>query len=80
MSLFKNLPEIKYEAKITQSLHSYYDAERVIYGKKMKDHLVRHGLVAQPVRHGPDMFGPGTAGKSFGESGTSPCEGQGGCL
>ncbi|MDR1569088.1 MAG: xylose isomerase, partial [Oscillospiraceae bacterium] len=45
----------------------YYDADKVVYGKKMKDHLPFalawwHALSAT----GQDMFGPGTADKSFG--------------
>ena len=70
MSLFKNLPEIKYEGPKSRNplAFKYYDAERVIYGKKMKDHLKFamawwHNLSAT----GQDMFGPGTADKSFGE-------------
>ena len=70
MSLFKNLPQIKYEGPKSRNplAFKYYDAERVIYGKKMKDHLKFamawwHNLSAT----GQDMFGPGTADKSFGE-------------
>lgn len=70
MSLFKNLPQIKYEGPKSRNplAFKYYDAECVIYGKKMKDHLKFamawwHNLSAT----GQDMFGPGTADKSFGE-------------
>ncbi|MGI6726715.1 MAG: xylose isomerase [Christensenellales bacterium] len=70
MSLFKNLPQIKYEGPKSRNplAFKHYDAERVIYGKKMKDHLKFamawwHNLSAT----GQDMFGPGTADKSFGE-------------
>lgn len=69
MSLFKNLPHIKYEGPKSRNplAFKYYDAERVVYGKKMKDHLKFamawwHNLSAT----GADMFGPGTADKSFG--------------
>jgi len=69
MSLFKHLPQIKYEGPKSKNplAFKYYDAERVIHGKKMKDHLKFamawwHNLSAT----GQDMFGPGTADKSFG--------------
>jgi xylose isomerase len=74
MSLFENLPHIKYEGPKSKNPMSfkYYDADRVINGKKMKDHLKFamawwHNLSAT----GMDMFGSGTADKSFGaQSGT----------
>ena len=74
MSLFEKLPQIKYEGPKSKNplAFKYYDAERVIHGKKMKDHLKFamawwHNLSAT----GADMFGPGTADKSFGaEPGT----------
>ncbi len=66
---FKNIPEIKYGGKGTKEPLSfrYYDPERVIMGKKMKEHLPFamawwHNLGA----NGADMFGVGTADKSFG--------------
>lgn len=69
MSVFENLPQIRYEGPRSKNPLSfkYYDAERVILGKKMKDHLKFamawwHNLSAT----GQDMFGPGTADKSFG--------------
>ncbi len=69
MSLFNNLPQIKYEGPKSKNplAFKYYDAERVIAGKKMKDHLKFamawwHNLSAS----GSDMFGPGTADKTFG--------------
>ncbi len=74
MSLFSNVPQIRYEGPKSKNplAFKYYDAERVIAGKKMKDHLKFamawwHNLSAA----GADMFGPGTADKSFGvKSGT----------
>ena len=74
MSLFNNLPQVKYEGPKSENplAFKYYDAERVIAGKKMKDHLKFamawwHNLCAS----GTDMFGSGTADKTFGaEPGT----------
>ena len=69
MSLFENLPVIAYEGPKSRNplAFKYYDANRVILGKPMKDHLKFamawwHNLSAT----GQDMFGPGTADKSFG--------------
>ncbi len=66
---FKNIPEIKYEGKNTENplAFRYYDPEKVVAGKKMKEHLPFamawwHNLGA----NGVDMFGVGTADKSFG--------------
>ena len=66
---FKNIPEIKYEGKDSKNAFAfkYYDPERVIMGKKMKEHLPFamawwHNLCATGV----DMFGSGSADKSFG--------------
>ena len=66
---FKNIPEIKYEGKNTKNplAFRYYDPEKVVAGKKMKEHLPFamawwHNLGA----NGVDMFGVGTADKSFG--------------
>ena len=38
---FKNIPEIKYEGKNTKNplAFRYYDADRVIMGKTMREHL-----------------------------------------
>lgn len=74
MSLFENLPTITYEGPKSRNplAFKYYDAQRVILGKPMKDHLKFamawwHNLSAT----GQDMFGPGTADKTFGtEAGT----------
>ena len=65
---FKNIPEIKYEGRNTKNplAFRYYDADRVIMGKKMSEHLPFamawwHNLCAA----GTDMFGRDTADKSF---------------
>lgn len=67
--IFRNIPEIKYEgAKSKNELaFKYYDADRVVLSKKMSEHLPFamawwHNLCA----NGVDMFGRGTADKSFG--------------
>lgn len=68
--IFKGIPKIKYEGKESKNPLSfkYYDPERVILGKTMKEHLPFamawwHNLCAA----GTDMFGRDTADKSFGE-------------
>ena len=68
MAIFENISKIKYEGVGSKNPLSfkYYDAERVILGKKMKEHLPFamawwHNLCAV----GADMFGRGTAKKSF---------------
>ena len=72
--LFQNIPKITYEgtnSKNPLAFH-YYDADKIILGKPMKEHLPFamawwHNLCAA----GADMFGRGTADKSFGsENGT----------
>ena len=67
--IFSNIPKIKYEGKDSKNplAFKYYDAERVVFGKKMREHLPFamawwHTLCAQ----GTDMFGQDTADKSFG--------------
>ena len=67
--MFPNLPKVAYEGpKSTNPLaFKYYDADRVILGKPMREHLPFamawwHNLCAT----GTDMFGTGTADKSFG--------------
>ena len=67
--IFTNVPVIKYEGPNSTNPFSfkYYDPERVVLGKKMKDQLPFamawwHNLGA----NGVDMFGRGTADKSFG--------------
>ena len=72
--LFKNIPKIAYEGPKSKNPLSfrYYDADRIILGKPMKEHLPFamawwHNLCAI----GADMFGRGTADKDFGtENGT----------
>jgi len=73
--IFKGIPEIRFEGKDSTNplAFKYYDADRVIMGKKMSEHLPFamawwHNLCAA----GTDMFGRDTADKSFGaaEKGT----------
>lgn len=68
--IFKNIDTIKYEgaSSVNPLAFKFYDAQKVILGKKMKDHLPFamawwHNLGAA----GTDMFGRDTADKSFGE-------------
>ncbi len=71
---FKNITTIKYEGSNSKNpfAFKYYDAEKVIMGKTMKEHLPFamawwHNL----CNAGTDMFGRDTADKSFGaEKGT----------
>ncbi len=67
---FENIPQIQYEGKGSQNplAFKFYDAERIVLGKPMKEHLPFamawwHNLCAA----GTDMFGRDTADKSFGE-------------
>jgi len=69
MRYFENIPQVTYEGPTSRSpfAFKYYDAEKVVMGKKMKDHLPFamawwHNLCA----NGKDMFGEGTADKTFG--------------
>ena len=64
-----NVPKIVYEGPESKNpfAFKYYDAEKVVFGKKMKEHLPFamawwHTLCAA----GTDMFGRDTADKSFG--------------
>ena len=74
MEIFRNIPQIKYEGAESKNplAFKFYDAEKEILGKKMKDYLPFamawwHNLGAA----GTDMFGRDTADKSFGaEKGT----------
>ncbi len=74
MSFFSAVERIAYEGPKSQNplAFKYYDADRVIMGKTMKEHLPFamawwHNLCGE----GSDMFGVGTADKSFGaEKGT----------
>ncbi|HPR78742.1 MAG TPA: xylose isomerase, partial [Candidatus Limiplasma sp.] len=67
--IFQNLPEVHFEGPQSKNplAFKYYDPNRVIMGKKMSEHLPFamawwHNLCAT----GTDMFGAGTADKSFG--------------
>ncbi len=69
MSTFDFIEKVPYEGPQSRNRLSfkYYNAEEEIQGKPMKDHLKFamawwHNLVAE----GKDMFGTGTADKSFG--------------
>jgi len=69
--IFKDIPKISYEGKDSKNpfAFKYYDKDRVIMGKTMEEHLPFamawwHNLCAT----GTDMFGRGTADKSFGAS------------
>ena len=67
---FPEISKIKYEGKGSKNMlaFKYYDPDRVILGKTMREHLPFamawwHNLCAA----GTDMFGRDTADKSFGE-------------
>jgi len=67
--IFSGVPKIVYEGSKSKNelAFKYYDPERVILGKTMREHLPFamawwHNLSAT----GADMFGTGTADKSFG--------------
>jgi xylose isomerase len=69
MSYFDSIPKIKYEGPDSKNplAFKYYDPDRVIMGKPMREHLPFamawwHNLGAA----GTDMFGRDTADKSFG--------------
>ena len=74
MEIFSNFGKIPFEGSKSKNpfAFKYYDADRVVLGKPMKEHLPFamawwHNLCATGV----DMFGTGTADKSFGaEPGT----------
>lgn len=66
---FNNIKQVKYEGPDSKNplAFKYYDADRIIMGKPMREHLPFamawwHTLVAT----GTDMFGPGTQDKTFG--------------
>lgn len=68
--IFKSIPVIKFEGADSKNplAFKFYDADRIILGKRMCEHLPYamawwHNLCAE----GSDMFGRGTADKSFGE-------------
>ena len=67
---FENISKIRYEGADSKTpfAFKFYDPEREIFGKKMKEHLPFamawwHNMCAA----GTDMFGRDTADKSFGE-------------
>ena len=67
--IFVGLPKIEYKGSQSRDplAFKYYDAEKTLLGKSMKDHLRFamawwHNVCAT----GADMFGPGTADKLFG--------------
>lgn len=67
--IFKEIPKIKYEGATSNNPFSFkfYDADKVVLGKPMSENLSFamawwHNLCAE----GGDMFGRGTADKSFG--------------
>jgi len=69
--IFKGIPKIKYEGKSSTNplAYRFYNPDEVIGGKTMREQLkfavsYWHTLVAE----GADMFGTGTANKSFGEN------------
>lgn len=72
--IFKNLDKVKYEGPSSKNplAFKFYDADRVILGKKMSEHLPFalswwHTLGA----NGVDMFGRGTIDKNLGEEANS---------
>ena len=73
--IFKGIGKINYESAASNNPLSFkfYDADKVVLGKPMSEHLPFamawwHNLCA----NGVDMFGRGTADKSFGtEVGTA---------
>ena len=67
--IFKGIPTIAYEGPQSKTplAFKYYDADKIVAGKTMQEHFKFamawwHNLSAT----GTDMFGPGTADKSFG--------------
>ena len=72
--VFHGIPKIKYEGPGSSNplAFKYYDAERIVMGKPMREHLPFamawwHNLCAT----GADMFGVGTADKAFGAPGAT---------
>ena len=75
--IFKGLPKVEYKGSTSKDplAFKYYDAEKLVMGKAMKDQLRFalawwHHLSAT----GADMFGPGTADKRFGASAAGTME------
>ena len=75
MEYFANIGKIKYEGAQSQNPLSFkfYNPDEVIAGKTMRDHL-RFGMAYWHTMcaEGTDMFGVGTADKSYGA--TDPME------
>ncbi len=67
--IFENLPKVRYEGPESNNPYAFkfYDADRVIMGKPMKDHL-RFAMAwwHNLCNEGSDMFGAATGDKSFG--------------
>jgi len=75
--IFIGLPKIEYKGSSSRDPLSFkhYDADKVLLGKPMKDHLKFamawwHNVSAT----GADMFGPGTADKRFGAAAAGTME------
>ena len=69
MEFFKNLPNVKYEGRTSQNplAFHFYNPDEIIGGKTMREQLrfamsYWHTMCAEGV----DMFGVGTADKSYG--------------
>ena len=67
--VFKNIPKIKYEGPASRNplAFKFYDADKLVGGKTMKEQL-RFAMAwwHNMCSTGADMFGAGTADKSFG--------------
>jgi len=75
--IFKGLPKVEYKGAQSRDpfTFKFYDAEKTLLGKPMKDHLRFamawwHNMCAT----GTDMFGPGTADKKFGAAAVGTVE------
>ena len=69
MEFFKNITKIRYEGKDSNNIYSfkYYDADKIIYGKPMREHLKFAMSYWHTLCGGNnDMFGEATVDKSFG--------------
>ncbi|MBR2854205.1 MAG: xylose isomerase, partial [Clostridia bacterium] len=69
MEIFRDIPKIRYEGSASKNpmAFRYYDPERIVMGKPMREHLPFamswwHTLGAC----GTDMFGSGSMDKKFG--------------
>ena len=75
--IFTGLPKVEYRGPQSRDplAFKFYEADKVVLGKPMKEHLRFamawwHNICAT----GADMFGPGTAGKLFGEAAAGTME------